>query len=127
MSCVTMMKSIKFVRACHLFDELGDALGGHEVEARKRLIHQEQMFAAHELLRDGDALALAARQFWIGYLLACSLKSNLLSRSSARAAMSPARSRMATSDDEVAAHRAMGKERIVLGDNPHHCRVALSC
>ena len=55
-------ESAEFVRRRHFRNELHDALLRQQVQSRKRFVHQQKAFAASELLRDGSALPLSARQ-----------------------------------------------------------------
>ena len=50
---------VQFVQAGNLIDQFADLRFHHHIEAGERLIHQQEMFAAQKLLRDGHALPLA--------------------------------------------------------------------
>jgi hypothetical protein len=54
-------KGFQFMGLRHFANELNNALLRQQIQARKRLVHQQKVLGAHELLGNGNALALATR------------------------------------------------------------------
>src|SRR5439155_4238542 len=102
----------ELVRARRLGDEGREGVHRQRVEAGERLVHQQQVLAAHELLRDGDPLALAARELR-GVLVALALKTEALQEGFGPLAVLLARQLpLRARHQEVAHDRTVWEERV---------------
>src|SRR6266849_2453553 len=101
-------------------DQLRHAFDGQRIESRERLVHQQKMLTAHELLRDRDALALTTgklHRIAIGELIQSEPLQHLTRAVEGCLARSAG---VARRDYQVSEDGAVLEELIVLKDDADH-------
>src|ERR1700730_1508936 len=111
---------VQFIQAGNLVDQFADFCFHHYIEAGERLIHQQKVFAAQKLLRDGDALPLAT-----GNLRGIELRLvqhvqplEVLQHFFVRGFMTLFH--LIRGEQQVAENRAVFEQRIILRDHTDH-------
>src|SRR5213594_292575 len=111
---------VQFVQASNLVDQFADLRFHDNIEPRERLIHQQKMFAAEKLLRDGHALPLTAGNLrrielrLVQHVQPLQIFQHFFMRGFV------ALFHLVRGQLQVTENRAVFKQRIILRDHAHH-------
>ena len=126
MSWVTMTMVLSSSRLATSTSSFDHVVERRRIEAAERLVHQQELLRPHELLRDRDALALAARELRRDRSRRGRARPKRSSSSAGawRAASARGRPLAMPGDHEVAEHGAVPEQRVVLEDDADRARRA---
>ena len=111
---------VQFVGVGDFVDEFLDGVEGDAIETGEGFVHEQELFGAHDLLADGDALALAAGELGGVMVLAVGEFEAFEEIVGAAFAIGSGLAAVGTGDHEVAPDCPVFEERVLLSDDADH-------